>query len=161
MGRTWGLLAAIGLFCGQAAAGQPRVTALDGLVAEGMQATGSQGLAIAIIEDGKVTLVKTWGRRNGTGAPLTPDTVMYGASLTKMMFGYLVAQLADEGALDLDASIATMLPRPLPAYTGERERYAPYEDLAGDPRWRRLTPRMLLNHTSGFANFHGSKKTGI
>ncbi len=119
-----------------------------------MVRSGSQGIAIAVIDQGQVALVKTWGKRNAKGEPLTPDTVMYGASLTKAMFGYLIAQLADEGKLDLDASIATMLPKPLPAYSDAEARYAPYHHLAGDERWRKLTPRILLNHGSGFANFH-------
>jgi CubicO group peptidase (beta-lactamase class C family) len=41
--------------------------------------------------------------------------------------------------------IATYLPRPLPEYED-------YADLAGDPRGKRLTMRMLLDHTSGFPN---------
>lgn len=127
---------------------------LDRLVVEGMQSSGSQGLAIAVIDRGQVKLVKSWGRRNAKGEPLTNDTVMYGASITKMKFGYLVAQLANEGKIDLDASIATYLPRPLPDYADEEAKFAPYHHLAGDDRWRKLTPRMLLNHSSGFANFH-------
>jgi CubicO group peptidase (beta-lactamase class C family) len=72
--------------------------------------------------------------------------VTYGASLTKAAFAYLVMQLVDEGRVDLDAPIATYLPKPLPDY----RRYA---DLARDARWRKLTMRMLLSHTTGFANF--------
>lgn len=135
-------------------AARPLEQRLDALVAEGMAKSGSQGIAIAVIDRGKVKLVKSWGKRNAQGDPLTTDTVMYGASLTKAMFGYLVAQLADEGKIDLDVSIATYLPKPLPEYLGEGEKFAPYEDLAGDERWRKLTPRMLLNHASGFANFY-------
>ena len=71
---------------------------------------------------------------------------MYGASLTKTAFAYMVLQLVDEGRLDLDASIAELLPRPLPEYED-------YADLAGDERWRALTPRIVLNHATGFANF--------
>jgi CubicO group peptidase (beta-lactamase class C family) len=126
---------------------------LDVLVADGMARTGSKGIAIAVIEKGKVRLVKSWGSRNEKGDPLTPDTVMYGASLTKAMFSYMVAQLADEGRLDLDASIATYLPKALPEYTDAADDYAPWQDLASDERWRKLTPRILLNHGSGFANF--------
>ncbi len=126
---------------------------LDSIVAPGMAETGSQGLAIAVIDDGDVTLVKAWGRRNAAGDPLTADTVMYGASLTKAMFAYFVAQLADEGRIDLDASIATYLPKPLPDYADAQDAYAPWQHLAGDEHWRKLTPRILLNHGSGFANF--------
>lgn len=148
------LFASAALLCAQNAAAQPLQRKLDALVNDGMKKTGSQGLAIAVIQNGKVKLVKTWGKRNGKGEPLTPDTVMYGASLTKMMFGYLVAQLADEGKIDLDMSIATYLPKPLPAYTSETDKFAPYHHLAGDNRWRKFTPRILLNHSSGFANFY-------
>jgi CubicO group peptidase (beta-lactamase class C family) len=105
-----------------------------------------------VIEDGRIELVRTWGARNASGDPLEPDTIMYGASLTKAVFAYTVMQLVDEGRIDLDHSIADYLPRPLPAYN-EEDRYAPWQTLAGDERWRRLTPRILLSHRSGFANF--------
>ncbi len=105
------------------------------------------GMALAVIDGGRVVHVAAYGHRNvERDLPLTPETVMYGASLTKAAFAYMVLQLVDEGRLDLDASVADLLPRPLPAY----ETYA---DLAGDDRWRALTPRILLNHASGFANF--------
>jgi CubicO group peptidase (beta-lactamase class C family) len=55
-------------------------------------------------------------------------------------------QLVDERRIDLDKPAAEYLPKPLPNYP----RYA---DLAGDERWRKLTMRMLLSHTTGFANF--------
>ncbi|HYX31922.1 MAG TPA: hypothetical protein VE954_02320 [Oligoflexus sp.] len=31
--------------------------------------------------------------------------------------------------------------------------YEDYADLNGDERWRALTPRIILNHGTGFANF--------
>jgi CubicO group peptidase (beta-lactamase class C family) len=148
------LLTIIALAGTQAHADQSLDQQLEAHVADGMVRTGSQGIAIAVIDDGQVKLVKSWGKRNASGDPLTTDTVMYGASITKMMFGYLVAQLADEGKIDLDASIATYLPNPLPEYADEEEKFAPYHHLAGDDRWRTLTPRILLNHASGFANFY-------
>lgn len=114
--------------------------------------TGAQGLAIAVIDRGRVSSVQAFGKRNAKGDPLTPATVMYGASLTKAVFGYLVAQLAAEGRIDLDAPIARYLPQPLPSY-GNLDAYGAWGDLAGDERWRKLTPRILLNHASGFANY--------
>jgi CubicO group peptidase (beta-lactamase class C family) len=77
---------------------------------------------------------------------------MYGASLTKAAFAYMVMQLVEQGRLDLDASIAQYLKQPLPDYPPD-QKYGPWKDLQGDDRWRRLTPRMLLTHASGFANF--------
>jgi CubicO group peptidase (beta-lactamase class C family) len=125
---------------------------IDAEVVKVMKATGAQGLAIAYIENGTPVYVQAYGKRNVKGDPLQTDTIMYGASLTKAAFGHLVVQLADEGRINLDASIATFLPKPLPDYPTE-EKYAPWSDLKGDERWRRLTPRILLTHSSGFANF--------
>jgi CubicO group peptidase (beta-lactamase class C family) len=120
---------------------------VDARVAELMQAAQVPGLALAIVADGRIVHLKAYGQRDREqNLPLQTDTVMYAASLTKAMFAYLVMQLVDEGRLDLDRSIADYLPEPLPSY----EKYA---DLAGDERWRKLTPRMLLSHTGGFSNF--------
>ena len=104
------------------------------------------GMAVAVIEGDDITHIGAYGFRNREDAlPLETDTIMYGASVTKAAFAYMVMQLVDEGRLDLDRSIADYLPRPLP-------EYADYADLADDDRWRQLTPRILLSHTSGFAN---------
>lgn len=120
-----------------------------------MRETGARGIAVAVIEDGQVVDVQAHGDRNAAGDPLTPDTVMYAASLTKATFAYMVMQLVDEGVIDLDRSIADYLPRPLTDYGSDaiEDRYARYSDLAGDERWRMLTPRILLTHRSGFSNF--------
>lgn len=117
-----------------------------------MKATGARGLAIATVDHGQVSYVAAYGDRDATGNPLTVDTVMYGASLTKAVVGYLTTQLASEGVLDLDQPIARLLPQPLPSY-GNVDGYGHWGDLAGDERWRAITPRMVLNHSTGFANF--------
>lgn len=112
-----------------------------------MAAGKVNGLAMAVIDDGKVAFVDAWGQRNvEKGLPLETDTVMYGASITKFVFAYMVMQLVDEGRLDLDTPIKAYLPRPLPDY----EDYASLKD---DPRWEAITPRMLLTHSPGFHNF--------
>ena len=126
---------------------------LEDYVMKGMKRTGTQGLAIAVIEAGKVSKISTWGKRNVNGEPLTPETVMYGASFTKAVFAYTVMQMVDEGKIELDTSIASYLEKPLPEYIDEAKKYAAWQDLAGDERWRKLTPRILLTHSSGFANY--------
>jgi len=126
---------------------------IDAKVAELIQRTAAQGIAVAVIDQGRPVYVQAFGKRNADGDPLTTDTVMYGASLTKTVFAYTVARWADQGRASLDTSIAELLPRPLPSYAGTDivNRYADFTAL--DERWRRLTPRILLNHGSGFANF--------
>lgn len=121
--------------------------ALDARVEDLMREAQVPGLALAVIRDGRVVHLKAYGYRdNEAKLPLAIDTVMYGASLTKGAFAYAAMTLVEEGKLDLDRSIADYLPKPLP-------EYPKYTDLAGDGRWRKLTPRILLSHTSGFPNF--------
>lgn len=126
--------------------------AVDKAVQAGLRATGARGLALAVIEPGKPALIRTWGERKAAGAKLEPDTIMYGASLTKTVFAYLVAQLASEGKLELDRPLADYLAKPLPDY-GNLPAYGKWGDLRGDERWRRITARMVLTHSTGFANF--------
>jgi len=117
-----------------------------------------QGLAIATIENGKVAQVRAFGTRNAAiGAPLTPDTVMAGASLTKTAFCYMLLQMADEGLIDLDAPLDRLLPQKLTSY---RDKPFDFSDLADDPRWRQITPRMLMLHGGGLANFRWSEPDG-
>jgi CubicO group peptidase (beta-lactamase class C family) len=121
--------------------------ALDAEAARLMALGKIPGLAYAVIEHGKVVHVSAQGWRNvEQKAPLTPDTVMYAASITKSAFGQYVLMLVDDGKLDLDTPIKAYLPKPLPDYEN-------YKDLAADPRWETVTPRMLMTHTAGFPNF--------
>jgi CubicO group peptidase (beta-lactamase class C family) len=131
-------------------------TAIDARVRAAMAETRANGLAIAVIDDGRVTYVQAYGKRNAAGDPLQTDTVMYGASLTKTVMAYTALTLVDQGKLDLDAPLADYLERPLVSYgEGEvhRAKYGPYGDLAGDERWRTITARMALTHSTGFHNF--------
>lgn len=144
-------------------AGMPRAIVhheTDTQIRQWMTEDGEEGLAYAVIDEGQVRHVRAFGKRNAAGEPLETDTVMYGASLTKAMVGYIAADLAAENRLDLDRSIAEYLPKPLPQYTGFDDAYAPWQDLAGDDRWRAITPRIVLNHSAGFANFHWLEPDG-
>lgn len=132
----------------------PAITAIDAEAQRLMARDSVNGMAIAVIDHGEVVHVAAYGHRNvAQNLPLQTDTIMYGASVTKAAFAYMVMQLVDEGRLDLDRSIADYLPRPLPEYED-------YADLAGDERWRLLTPRIILNHTTGFANMRWLEPDG-
>ena len=113
-----------------------------------------KGLALAVIDKGEIVHVAAYGRRNvEKDLPLTTSTVMYGASLTKPLVALIVLQLVDEGAFDLYRPLGEYLPEPLPEYED-------YADLAGDERWRALTARHVLNHSTGFANFRWIEDDG-
>lgn len=125
---------------------------LEATVRAAMAKTGARGLAIAVVERGRPVFIRSYGARNAAGAPLDRDTIMYGASITKAVFAYTVMQLVDEGKIDLDRPLATYLAKPLPDY-GNLDAYGNWGDLAGDDRWQRITARMVLTHSTGFANF--------
>jgi CubicO group peptidase (beta-lactamase class C family) len=134
----------------------PNGAAIDAEVSKIMTRTDAKGMAVAVIDHGKIGYVGAYGIRNATGDPLTTDTVMYGASLTKTVFAYLVMQLVDQGKLNLDTPLKDDLDNPLPSYGPDPvfpDKYGPYKDLAGDPRWEKITPRMCLTHSTGFSNF--------
>jgi CubicO group peptidase (beta-lactamase class C family) len=136
----------------------PIGSAIDAESNRAMARTHANGLAIAVIDHGKVGYVQAYGIRNAKGEPLTTDTVMYGASLTKMVFAYHVMQLVDQGKIQLDTPYKDDFDKPLIEYGAHSDdkflsKYGPYTDLAGDPRWQKLTPRMSLTHSTGFANF--------
>jgi CubicO group peptidase (beta-lactamase class C family) len=134
----------------------PTPAAIDARVHTLMADTGSKGIAVAVIDGGKVAYVQAYGIRNEKGDPLQTDTVMYGASLTKTIMAFVALQLVDAGKLALDTPIADDLDKPLPSYGPDPvfpDKHGPYPDLAGDERWRRITPRMVLTHSTGFANF--------
>ncbi|WP_332854380.1 serine hydrolase domain-containing protein [Duganella sp. S19_KUP01_CR8] len=112
-----------------------------------MAAARVPGLALAVIDHGQVVYRQAYGYADMAAArPLRTDTIMYGASLTKAAFAYMVMQLVDEQVLSLDAPLPALLSKPLPDYPA-------FADLRDDPRWRLLTPRMLLSHTSGLLNW--------
>jgi CubicO group peptidase (beta-lactamase class C family) len=134
----------------------PNGRAIDAEVHKIMTQTDAKGMALAVIDHGNVGYVQSYGIRNAKGDPLTPDTVMYGASLTKTVFAYTVMQLVDQGKLKLDTPIKDDLDQPLPTYGPDPvfpDKHGAYPDLAGDPRWEKITPRMCLTHSTGFNNF--------
>jgi CubicO group peptidase (beta-lactamase class C family) len=121
-------------------------TEIESAVTRLMGAARVTGIAVAIINDSKIAYVKGFGFRNKEEQkPLTEQTVMRGASFTKAVFAYLVMQLVEEGVIDLDRPVHEYLKKPLP-------EYEKYKDLAGDERYKLITARMLLAHTSGFPN---------
>lgn len=120
---------------------------IDATVARLMRAAEVTGVGITLFNHNQVVYQKTYGVRDKEkNLPLTVNSVMNAASFTKVAFAYMVMQLVDEKALDLDQPIAKYLTKPLPEYPR-------YQDLAGDTRYQRITARMLLDHTSGFPNF--------
>ena len=77
----------------------PAPSAIDAKVNAILISTHAKGIAVAVIDHGKVGYVHAYGSRNAKGDPLATDTIMYGASITKTVFAYTVMQLVDQGKL--------------------------------------------------------------
>ena len=75
--------------------------AVDGLVQRMMTSHQVTGLGVAVIRKGKIVFIKSYGyaiAENKT--PMTPATIMPGASLTKATFAWMLMQLVVEGKVD-------------------------------------------------------------
>ena len=131
--------------------GRDRTSAeIDATVTHVMQGAEVPGLALGLINHGRIAYLKAYGVKNmspnmSPNEPLTVNSVMVGASLTKVAFAYLVMKLVDDHVIDLDKPVYEYLPRPLSDYPAWR-------DIANDPRSKLITTRMLLSHTAGFNN---------
>jgi beta-lactamase class C len=74
-----------------------------------MQSPDMVGLAVGTIENGEVTFARGYGETlAGSGVPVTPDTVFRWASLSKGVAATLVAGLAADGKVSLDAPITRL-----------------------------------------------------
>ncbi|MDR0268602.1 serine hydrolase domain-containing protein [Paenibacillus sp.] len=95
---------------------------------------GTNSVQYAIIDHGNIIVSGQSGKNDEKGQkPLTKDT-MYGIGSTSKMFtAVAVMQLVDQGKIDLDTPVVQYIPE----FTMKDERY------------KQITPRMLLNHSSG------------
>jgi len=102
------------------------------------------GLQVAIINGNKTVWTSSFGFKDiENQKPLNDSTVMYAASLTKPVSAYIFLRLVDRGVFRLDQPVHTYLKKPI----GE---YPKWKDLADDTlSFNRITPRMLLAHSSG------------
>src|SRR5688500_18815059 len=113
------------------------------------RAANVQGLTVTIFNDAKVVYSRAFGAANlAEGKPLRTDTEIYGASLSKAVFSVLVMKLVEQGVLDLDKPLQDYVSEPLwenRATTWHQD----LRDLQSDPRYRRITARMSMSHTTG------------
>jgi CubicO group peptidase (beta-lactamase class C family) len=122
------------------------ISQIDQTVKRLMGAAHVQGLNLAILNNKKSVFIKSYGFKNKPEhTMLDTATIVYGASLSKAVFGYLVMKLVEKKTLDLDKPLYQYLKKPIPAY-----EY--FSDLKDDDRWKLITARMCLSHTTGLPN---------
>ena len=87
--------------------GRINYTQLDQQFAAMAQRSEMAGLAIAIVEDGELRFIRTYGVIDrDTNVPVTLGTVFRWASVSKTVAGTLAATFANEGLVDLDRPVA-------------------------------------------------------
>lgn len=130
------------------------VRAFEKSVEENMRKAGVSGLSVAIINDRKLVYTQQFGWKDKDAGTTLDDTTAFAAgSLSKTIVAYLTLALERDGQIDVDRPLQDYLPKPLP-------RYAGYAELESDPRYRLITPRMVLSHTTGLPNLRSSSAGG-
>lgn len=126
---------------------------MTGMIDEVLQAAAARRdvpgvVAMAAGDDGVIYEGAAGARAADAHDPITPDTMLRIASMTKMVTTVAALQLSERGALELDA--------PVDAYRPEFADLQVLEGFDGDtpvlrPAGARATVRQLITHTAGLA----------
>lgn len=134
---VWGSVVALSVTAMTAvpASAEPAFAGLESAL-DGLHSAGIPGVYAEVRDGGRV-----WRDASGvadvkTGRPVTPDMRQRVGSITKTFTAAAILQQVEKGRIRLDAPIGGYLPQLVP---GERGR--------------QITVRMLLNHTSGLAEY--------
>lgn len=101
-------------------------------------------VGLSLIENGKVKFIKVYGEHQyRKSAP--KNTIFNVASITKVITTMTTLRLIDQGKWKLDE----------PLYN-----YWVDSDLKNDPRYKKLTTRHSLSHTTGFKNWRRMNASG-
>ena len=104
---------------------------VDTFIHQRMKEIRIPGLALAVIKDGEILKMKSYGTANlETNTPVTSESVFMIASLTKQFIAFAVLVLHQEGKLSINNNISNYLDK-----TPEI--------------WKDITLKHLLSHTSG------------
>lgn len=119
-----------------------------------MDSTSSPGLSFAVIDQNKIVFYNTYGykriKRLANGkikgeGKVNKRTLFEACSMSKNFFLFAVERLLDQGLFNLDT----------PLY-----HYLEYPRLAYDERYKKITGRMVLSHSSGIENWQNYNDAG-
>ena len=113
--------------------------AVDEFLAAMMDYYQIPGVSIALVKDKQLVYHRALGLKNFyTQEPVDEDTLFEAASITKIVFAFAVMRLVERGELDLDKPLHEILP---------------FEEVAHDERYKKITARHCLTHQTGFPNW--------
>src|SRR5262245_6734647 len=125
---------------GEGGATDPRFDALVQAIEAERAALGAPGVAVAVIEDGKVTFARGFGSKDPeSDVPVEATTLFRIGSVNKMLTAAAMLHDVETGDVDLDAPITT---------------YLPDFQLTQDATWApSIHARELLTHSSGLYDY--------
>lgn len=142
MRRLYLILVATSLAAPAAAQPSP-ATVSQRLIDELRAVSGVPGIGAAIWKDGKVGWTGSSGHRDlDRNLPVDQNTVFRLASVSKLLAATAAAKLHEQGKLDVDAPVSTILPW-----------------LKND--WAPLTARQLAAHTSGIGHYNEQDRASL
>src|SRR4030095_15330075 len=108
---------------------------IDRYIASQMHRYKIPGMSVAIVRNGKVSILKSYGLANvELGVPVKPETIFQSGSIGKQFTAAAIMILVQEGKLSLDDKISKYL--------------------SGTPdSWQDITIKHLLTHTSGLGDY--------
>ncbi len=114
------------------------IAKIEAIVRKAMIQYPVPGMTMCILKDGAVVYSKGFGMADTESKrSMTPRSVSTEYSISKSVTALAVLQLVEQGKIDLDKPVTA---------------YLPYFTMA-DSRYKDITVRMLLNHTSGMVDF--------
>lgn len=109
-------------------------TQVESIIERTMRENGIPGLALGVVQNGRIVYAKGFGAATPNNKqPITTQSVFNLASITKLFTATAIMQLVERGKINLDARVTEFLP---------------YFKLK-DERFKQITVRHLLDHTSG------------
>lgn len=109
--------------------------------------TNIPAISLAVINDGKIVYSNAYGHKIVNGTELADRNTLFEAcSLSKSFMVYVTNKMVDENKLDLDK----------PLY-----KYLNYPLLEKDPRYKLITARMVLGHSSGIENWKSNNNPDV
>jgi CubicO group peptidase (beta-lactamase class C family) len=115
---------------------QEKIQSMASVLVEGY---GASGVQYAINDKGSIVLSDSVGVYDkATNTPITKDTMFGIGSTSKMYVSAATMILADANKVDIDKPLTTYIK----------------DFTMNDDRYKEITPRMLMNHTSGLYGTH-------
>ncbi len=123
---------------------------IDTLLRKAVESRAMPGVVAAAATDKDIVYEGAFGKRElGKDAPMTQDTVVWIASMTKAITAAAAMQLVEKGVLNLDRPARDIVPEL------DQAKVIEGFDSSGKPRLRAparpITLRHLLTHTAGFS----------